>query len=125
LERGALPPAQRDAFQPLSLPPPEPPPVVAVQPPPAPVLAPIEPAVPYSYLGRMIEPDGKTVVYLTKGGTVVVAKVGDQLDDGYIVQAISNEAIQLMSAPTSGSASAASAKPMRIEIPSAPAATSQ
>jgi hypothetical protein len=73
-------------------PPPAPPPLaqaVVVAPPPAP------PVQDYRFLGRITGPDGGEQILLTRGESVVAASVGTTLDNGYVVESISNDALVL------------------------------
>jgi len=91
-------PAKLDPFVPMQLPPP-PAPKVVVQPV-QPLVAPMQPPLmDYRYLGRMQGPDGQTHVYLVKADRPVPISVGAQLPDGFVVQAITAEAVQLYYPP--------------------------
>ena len=81
-----LDPANFDPFVGAQPPPPPPPkpqpmPVVVAPPPPAPMAPPLS----YRYLGQMVDPSGKRLVYLGKGDKDVLVAVGTQLDEGYVV----------------------------------------
>lgn len=115
-------PAQRDALAE------EPGELFAVPPPPAPVRAsatgtrpapppaPVAPALPFVYMGRMVE-DGITTVFLTRNDKSYVAKAGDVLDGQYRVAAIQPSGVELIYIPlgttqflaTAGTAQAAPA----------------
>lgn len=91
-----LQPAQRDVFA-VEQPPPPPEPVA---PPPAPIPVPVvqPPAAPplnYRYLGSMTAPGGDTQVFLVRGDMVIAVVAGQPIDDGYVVQAITDEGVQL------------------------------
>lgn len=79
----ASPPVPSSSFPPAAAPPPIP------QAPPANA----------RYLGSMTGPDGKRLVYLARGDTSISISVGQQLDDGYVVEAITLEAVTLLYPP--------------------------
>lgn len=79
--------------QPPPPPPPKPQPVPVAEAPPPP--APTAPPLSYRYLGQMVDPSGKRLVYLGKGDKDVLVAVGTQLDEGYVVEAIAADGIQL------------------------------
>ena len=54
------------------------------------------PVMEYRYLGKMITPAGEQLVYLAKGERVVLASIGHQLEDGFVVQAINADEIVLL-----------------------------
>jgi hypothetical protein len=100
----SIEPAERDPFVP---PPPKPVPTppapkqapVAAPPMtlPAPVVpAPVAPSFSLRYLGRMVNPDGRELVLLARGDAPVLVAVGSALDEGYVVKAISKDAVQLV-----------------------------
>jgi len=96
LPTATLDPANFDPFVGAQPPPPPPPkpqpmPVVVAPPPPAPTAPPLT----YRYLGQMVDPSGKRLVYLGKGDKDVLVAVGTLLDEGYVVEAISADGIQL------------------------------
>lgn len=100
LERQVIEPSQRDPFVPV-LPPqpkpasaPVPPPVQMTGPPPPPPL-PSAPAVRARFLGRMVTPAGDTLVFLSAGDKTVLAQAGDVLDDGYVVDSVTDQAVTL------------------------------
>jgi hypothetical protein len=94
-----LGPARRDPFVPVSAPPPaEPPPVpmpVAVDaveaqaPPSAP------PPLTMRYLGTMVTPNGETLVMLARDDMAIPVQAGTQLHDGYVVRALTADAVRL------------------------------
>lgn len=101
----ALEPADFDPFVGLQ-PPPAPPPrpsatVLAAAPPAAPPVPPTPTAPPlnYRYLGQMIDPAGTRLVYLGRADKEVPVAVGTQLDEGYVVDAINANGIQLRYPP--------------------------
>lgn len=101
-------PAKRDIFMPVVLPPPVAAPVSAPAVPPvvaaraAPSAAPatppppVAPTVTYRYLGSMTTPDGERIVLLARGETPVPVTAGTRLDEGYVVEAVSEEAVRLV-----------------------------
>lgn len=102
-------PAKRDFFVPFAPPAAPgvsapvlvaPPPVIAVAAlPPSPPPPPIPPAAPtiaYRYLGSMTTPDGERIVLLARGETPVPVVAGTRLDEGYVVEAVSDEAVRLV-----------------------------
>jgi hypothetical protein len=70
-------------------------------PPPKPFVGPIyvppppPPSIQYRYLGQMIDPTGKQVVYLARPDKEVPVSVGTHLDEGYVVEAITAEGVRL------------------------------
>lgn len=96
----ALEPAARDLFSAVL-----PPPVKVVAPPPPPAPAPIAPPPPappamdYRFLGRFTAPDGQTKVYLGRRDTSVEAAVGTTLDNGYVVESVTDEGVGLAYPP--------------------------
>ena len=97
LERQALEPARRDPFVAVAQaaqPPAAPKPFVLMgpeQPPPPPPPPPLN----YRFLGQMQTPEGQRLVYLSKGQDVTPVEVGTRLDEGYVVEAVSAEAVSL------------------------------
>lgn len=103
-DRIPLQPALRDPFaaghaiavQP-SPPAPKPIPLVAA---PAPVpLPPAAPALNLRFVGRIATPDGRDIVYLSLSETSTAIAVGQVLGNGYRVEAITDDAVQLTYAP--------------------------
>lgn len=97
-------PAKRDVFVPYAPPVPPPPPVphapvpvaqVAPLPPPPPQA----PVMSLRFLGSMVTPAGERLVYLARGDTAVPVTVGDRLEEGYVVSALSAEAVTLVYPP--------------------------
>lgn len=86
-------------------------PIVAPQPSPQP------PALNYRYLGQMTTPEGERIVYLAHANSDIQIRVGTQLDEGYVVQAISDKAVDLYYPALSTKAS--------IAIPPAQESTAQ
>ena len=103
LESHHLPELAHDPFDPVAWdtpppPPPAPPPPVAVQAVVAPA-APVEPPMPYQYMGRMNEEDGSITIFLTKGQEGVVAHVGDNLDADYKIVSMDNTKLTIAYLP--------------------------
>ena len=97
-------PASFDPFVGVPEPPPKPLPAAAKPIAQMPVVAPtpVAPAPPsapppaYRYLGRMVDPGGQLRVYLTRSdGLPTAIAPGTRLDDGYVVQTITAEAVGL------------------------------
>jgi hypothetical protein len=94
--------AKRDFFLPVL--PPAPPlspvtKVVAPTSPPPPLVEAMAPPVNYRYFGQMLDPDGTRLLYLSRGVVPLQVAVGDRLDDGYVVESVSEETIQLVYPP--------------------------
>lgn len=93
----AIEPAKRDVFVPYQ--PPAPPPAVVPAPPPPPVAPPPPPQAPMPsarFLGNMLTPEGTRLVYLMQGDTAIAAVPGQQLADGYVVESVTAEAVNLL-----------------------------
>lgn len=58
-----------------------------IAPPPPPVAKPVAPALPFQYLGKLIE-DGEPRVFLNHQGKHLIAKVGDVINATYTVEEI-------------------------------------
>ncbi len=88
-ERATLGDAKIELFglQSWQLPPPK---IVAAPPPPPPML--------YRFAGQLLQ-DSKSQVFVSKGDTPVAINPGDTLDGGYVVESISNSAIELIYPP--------------------------
>lgn len=95
LARAELEPAvAHDPFVGQAPPPPPQAQTKPVEPPPPP--PPMAPTLSYRFLGRFVGPDGKTLVYLTRpDGRDLPVGVGTRLDEGYVVEAITAEAVKL------------------------------
>jgi hypothetical protein len=103
LEPLVLDPARRDPFvAPAPSPPPTPPaprdvpatraPLAVFSPPPAPAPPPLN----VRFLGRMIRPDGRDLVLLTRGDDAVPVEAGTTLNEGYVVQRVTAGAVVLV-----------------------------
>ena len=90
-------------------PPPPPAPVAASQPVAAPPPPPPPPPMLYRFGGRVTGPDGTQQVFLAKGDAFVPISQGATLDDGYVVDSISDDAVVLM-APKLGTRVSLSAR---------------
>lgn len=103
LPRVMLEPAKRDPFSGEPPPPPKvaraaPPPAApaSAAPPPAPRQA---PALNLRYMGTLLAPDGRRLVYLARGDSAIAVAVGDQLDEGYVVESLNADGVTLVYAP--------------------------
>jgi hypothetical protein len=47
------------------------------------------------FLGRMVTPTGESLVFLLLGDKTVQAQVGDTLEDGYVVDSVTHQAVVL------------------------------
>lgn len=98
-----LKPPQRgpiqDAFVPRTWAVPQPAPTPVVQ---APVSiapsAPVPPPLPFEYLGQMSE-DGKTMVFLNRGETPLVGRIGETLEGSYRIERIADNAVEFTYLP--------------------------
>lgn len=115
LARLEIEPSKRDIFAPVMPPPPPPvkpaPPVQVVVAPPAP--PPQAPAPDVRFLGKMVSPDGNPLVYLTQGNNPVAVTAGQKLDNGYLVESITSDAVTLLYPLLD--------QRVRLEVPPAPA----
>ena len=108
-----LEPAKRDVFVPVTAPVPPAPTVRASAPPPEPPPAlPQAPPIQLRYLGTMLDPSGKRLVYLARGDAAVLVGVGDRLDEGYVVESFTADSVVLIDPPLNARAT--------IPIPPAP-----
>ncbi len=125
VSRPALETALRDPFRAIAaaLPVthgPQPPSIAAVAapalppapPPSVPPLPPAPPAPGLAFAGRMVTPDGRTVVMASLGNDTLTLRTGQQLPNGFRVDAIDADEV-LLSHP-------ALAQPARLAIPPAP-----
>lgn len=67
-------------------------PVASAPPPPA-ISA---PPMPYKVVGVMLDPDGRRLVILGKVDKSLIVAPGMQLDEGFLVEAVGDEAVQLL-----------------------------
>lgn len=100
LDRFVIEPPGRDPFIPVLPPQPKPPPAPAPSPgsmvgPPPPPPLPSAPAVRARFLGRMVTPSGDRLVFLAAGDKTVLAQAGDLLEDGYVVDSVTDQAVVL------------------------------
>ena len=72
---------------------------VAVSPAPTPPAPPAPPPISVRFLGSMVNPEGERLLYLARGDAAVQVKVGDRLDEGYMVESLSAEAVGLVYPP--------------------------
>lgn len=94
-QRNVLGKARENPFDVQSWQPPPPKVVIA---PPVPPPPPPPPEMSYRFAGRLMQ-DGKVQIFVSKGDVPVVAKVGDLLD-GYLIEAIAANSINLVHPPT-------------------------
>lgn len=89
--------AKRDLFESVSPPASPTKPATETRTAPPPLLEPAEPPPPlsYRYLGQMRSPDGSVFIYLSRGKLPVQVSVGQQMEDGYVVDSISTRAVHL------------------------------
>lgn len=114
LNRPALDPANRDPFVVWTPPPPvviaKPAPVVPV------VVAPPPPPQPpphnLTFAGRMTAPDGSQLVYVNSGNTSLTLVAGQTLPNGYRVESITAQAVELSYPPMNTTA--------RLDLPAPP-----
>lgn len=91
LPQPSLEPANFDPF--VGVKPPAPPPApVVVAPLPAP-LVPQAPPLNYRFMGRVVDPDGKTQIYLSRADKDVLVAKGTHLDEGYDVEGVKPDAV--------------------------------
>jgi hypothetical protein len=53
----------------------------------------------YRFLGRMLSPEGRPITLLARGDVTIEIQPGQQLEDGYRVEAVSAQAIRLAYPP--------------------------
>jgi hypothetical protein len=111
LELLQLQPAERDIFVSVSAPnqpvkPPSgavaPPTLAAAMPPTQTAVvaaAPTAPALAWRYFGAMTTPEGQPLTLLARGDATLSVQPGTALDQGYVVQSISREAVRLVYPP--------------------------
>ena len=61
--------------------------------------SPVAPAINYRFLGRVVDPDGQTLIYLSHADKDLRVARGTQLEEGYVVEAIRPDAVLLYYAP--------------------------
>lgn len=108
-----LEPAKRDIFIPATsaaAPVPAAPASAAPTPPPPP--PPQAPTLGLRFLGTMLDPEGKRLVYLARGDAAVLVGAGDRLDEGYVVDSVTADSVVLIYPPLNTRAT--------IAIPPAP-----
>lgn len=64
-----------------------------------PLPLPQAPVIALRYLGSMITPEDVPMVFLARGDEAVTAVAGQQLDEGYVVESITAEAVKLVYPP--------------------------
>ncbi len=114
LSRAMLDPALRDPFEPMRAPVA---PVVAYVAPLAPVVdvataPPPPPPLGLAFSGRMTAPDGTRLIYVSYGDTPLTIAVGQTLPNGYRVEAITAQAVELSYPPQNTTA--------RLDLPAPP-----
>jgi hypothetical protein len=72
---------------------------------------PAAPPATYRFMGRMVDPSGQQLIYLSRGDSTVIAAVGTVLEDGYVVDSIDTDAVVLLYPQT--------ATRVRLSIPAA------
>lgn len=115
LNRPVLAPSSRDPFAPVA-----PPATVVAKPSlqPAPLIQvaapqpPSPPPVNLTFAGRMTAPDGSQIIYVSHGDTPLAIGVGQTLPNGYRVEAITAQAVELSYSPLNASA--------RLDLPAPP-----
>lgn len=60
---------------------------------------PAPPAISYRFLGRMTDPEGKSVVYLAGSGRELQVSVGTTLPEGYVVESMDEAGVHLRYPP--------------------------
>lgn len=96
---GPLSPASRDPFHPASLPAPPPNSAATQQakaePPPSPPPPPPPPPQNFRLMGRLLSPEGRWMIFLQDGAQIVQATEGLALPNGYVVEAVTPQAVRL------------------------------
>ena len=93
-------------------------PVRAAAPPPPP--APQAPPLPFTYVGKWME-DGRTIVFLARGGQNVAVRGAGKLDDMYEVQSIDDRQVVLKYLPLGTQQVLSLAPPGGAQVATAPA----
>ena len=114
IRRTPLDPASGDPFALLPAPSP---PVAKAAPPPAAVaiaspVAPTPPPLNLRFAGRVVSPDGTTIIYAAFGETSLQLRTGQFLPNGYRIDAITDRAVEL-SFPSMGTTA-------RLDLPDPP-----
>ena len=55
----------------------------------------VAPLLSYRYLGQMTDPSGLRQVYLAKTDTAILVAVGTRLEEGYVVESITQDGVRL------------------------------
>lgn len=97
LERDPLVESGTDLFRFVSFLPPPPKPLPPPPPPPPPKPSP--PSFPYAYFGRMVDINGKTVTYLTRGDALIPIQAHQVLDNAYRIDAVTETQIVVTYVP--------------------------
>lgn len=96
-ERDPLVESATDLFRAVSFLPPPPKSLPAPPPPPPP--KPSAPSFPYAYFGRMVDINGKTVTYLTRGDALIPIQAQQLLDNTYRIDAVTETQIVVTYVP--------------------------
>ncbi|CAM3143411.1 hypothetical protein [Janthinobacterium lividum] len=97
LERDPMVESKTDLFRYISFQLPVP---KALAPPPSlPPPKPSAPTFPYQYFGRMVDVDGRTVTYLTRGDTLIPIHARQLLDNTYRIDAVTETQIVVTYVP--------------------------
>lgn len=116
LARAVLKPAARDPFVIHVAPPPAPPPVVVAAPVVAAPIVPREPPPSLSFAGRMRTSDGRTVVLARwADGTPVSLEEGKELGNGYRVERMTEQSVDLLNPQTQAMVQLSLPMPPRFE----------
>lgn len=97
LERDPLVESKTDLFRFISFQPPAP--KALPPPPPPPPPKPSAPPFPYQYFGRMVDVNGRTVTYLTRGDTLIPIHARQLLDNTYRIDAVTETQIVVTYVP--------------------------
>lgn len=98
LERDPLVESKTDLFRFISFQPPVPK-ALPPPPPPLPPPKPSAPTFPYQYFGRMVDVDGRTITYLTRGDTLIPIHARQLLDNTYRIDAVTETQIVVTYVP--------------------------
>jgi hypothetical protein len=97
LERDPMVESKTDLFRYISFQPPAP--KALPTPPSSPPPKPSAPTFPYQYFGRMVDVDGRTVTYLTRGDTLIPIHARQLLDNTYRIDAVTETQIVVTYVP--------------------------